>query len=111
MEKNEMLTGTLDLLILRVLSTGPLHGFAIGERIHVLSNSVLSVEEGSLYPALHRMEAKGWIEAEWGFSEQGRRRKTYALTRVGRKRLEDECAAWKEVAGAIAHVLRKTEPA
>lgn len=108
MEKDEILTGTLDLLILRVLGTGPLHGFAIGERIQVLSHELLKVEEGSLYPALHRMEAKGWMRAEWGHSEQGRRRKTYHLTASGRKRAEHEGLAWAQMTTAIAHVLRNT---
>src|SRR3954465_5240322 len=83
--KTELLSGTLDLLILRVLNGGAQHGFAIAERIHVLSREVLLVEEGSLYPALYRMEAKGWIESEWGQSDKGRRAKFYTLTRAGRK--------------------------
>ena len=106
MAKTELLSGTLDLLILRVLSGGSLHGFAIAERIHVLSREVLSVEEGSLYPALYRMEEKGWIEAEWGQSEKGRRAKFYSLTRLGKKQLESERHTWDRTAGAIAHVLK-----
>ena len=81
MEKTELLSGTLDLLVLRVLHGGPLHGFAIAERIHALSRDVLTVEEGSLYPALYRMQEKGWIEPEWGQSEKGRRAKFYSLTK------------------------------
>lgn len=102
----ELLSGTLDLLILRVLNSGPLHGFGIGERIHILSKEVLFVEEGSLYPALYRMEAKGWIEAEWGMSERGRKAKNYALTRKGLKQLDAERENWNQVAVAIGDVLK-----
>ena len=102
----ELLSGTLDLLILRVLSSGELHGFGIGERIHLLSKQVLNVEEGSLYPALYRMEAKGWIEAEWGQSERGRKAKLYSLTKAGRKQLEGERQNWNEVAVAIGDILK-----
>ena len=106
MAKTELLSGTLDLLILRVLNGGPLHGFAIVERIFVLSREVLTVEEGSLYPSLYRMEAKGWIEAEWGQSDKGRRAKFYTLTKEGRKQLENERQIWDRVALAIEDVLR-----
>lgn len=106
MEKTELLSGTLDLLVLRVLSGGPLHGFAIAERIHVLSRDVLIVEEGSLYPALYRMEEKGWIKPEWGQSEKGRRAKFYTLTKEGRKQLSNERQTWDRVALAIGEVLR-----
>src|SRR5687767_9509089 len=106
MAKTELLSGTLDLLVLRVLHGGPLHGFAIAERIHVLSKEVLSVEEGSLYPALYRMEEKGWIEAEWGQSENNRRAKFYRLTRAGRKQLDAEEQIWNRVAQAIGSVIK-----
>jgi PadR family transcriptional regulator PadR len=106
MAKTELLSGTLDLLVLRVLHGGPLHGFAIAERIHVLSKEVLSVEEGSLYPALYRMEEKGWIEAEWGQSENNRRAKFYELTKAGRKQLEAEEETWSRVAQAIGWVIK-----
>ena len=106
MDKTEMLAGTLDLLILRVLSSGSLHGFGIAERIHVLSREVLRVEEGSLYPALYRMEAKGWLTSEWGESERGRRAKFYGLTKVGRKQLETEEQVWDRTSVAIRHVLK-----
>jgi PadR family transcriptional regulator, regulatory protein PadR len=106
MAKTELLSGTLDLLVLRVLNGGPLHGFAIAERIHVLSKEVLSVEEGSLYPALYRMEEKAWIEAEWGQSENNRRAKFYALTKAGRKQLEAEEATWARTAQAIGWVIK-----
>ena len=105
MAKTELLSGTLDLLVLRVLNGGPLHGFAIAERIHVLSKEVLSVEEGSLYPALYRMEEKGWIEAEWGQSENNRRAKFYRLTKAGRKQLDAEEQTWNRVAQAIGWVI------
>ena len=106
MAKTELLSGTLDLLVLRVLHGGPLHGFAIAERIHVLSKEVLSVEEGSLYPALYRMEEKGWIKAEWGQSENNRRAKFYQLTKAGRKQLEAEEETWSRVAQAIGWVIK-----
>ena len=106
MAKTELLSGTLDLLVLRVLHGGPLHGFAIAERIHVLSREVLRVEEGSLYPALYRMEEKGWIDAEWGQSDKGRRAKFYTLTRQGRKQLEAERQTWDRTAQAIASILK-----
>lgn len=106
-EKPELLAGTLDLLILRVLNSGPLHGFGIGERIHALSNTFLDVEEGSLYPALYRMESKGWITAEWGLSEKGRKAKLYSLTKAGRKQLGDERAHWEQMSIAITTILEK----
>ena len=104
--KTELLQGTLDLLILKTLSAGPLHGYAIVERIQQRSEDVLVVEEGSLYPALYRMESKGWIAAEWGRSENNRRAKYYALTRAGRKQLEEEVALWQRLSRAIALVLQ-----
>jgi transcriptional regulator len=104
--KTELLSGTLDLLILRVLNGGAQHGFAIAERIHVLSREVLLVEEGSLYPALYRMEAKGWIESEWGQSDKGRRAKFYTLTKAGRKQLETEQDIWDRTSIAIRDVLK-----
>lgn len=105
MSKIELLQGTLDMLILRVLNAGPLHGFAIAQRIHVLSQDVLKVEEGSLYPALYRMEQKGWIEAEWGQSENNRRAKFYNLTKAGKKQLDTESKSWDRMAAAIAQVM------
>src|SRR3974390_705906 len=92
LQKTELLQGTLDLLILKTLSAGPLHGYAIVQRIQQRSEEVLVVEEGSLYPALYRMESKGWIAAEWGKSENNRRAKYYSLTRGGRKQLEEDGA-------------------
>ena len=109
MAKMEMLSGTLDLLILRVLNTGALHGFGIAERIHVLSREVLKVEEGSLYPALYRMEAKGWLKSEWGESERGRRAKFYGLTKAGRQQLEAEEEVWDRTSLAIRNVIKSTQ--
>ena len=106
MAKIELLQGTLDMLILTVLNRGPLHGFAIAERIHQLSHDVLTVEEGSLYPALYRMERKGWIEAEWGQSINNRKAKYYRLTGTGRKQLEAESDGWEQMCAAIAHVMQ-----
>jgi PadR family transcriptional regulator PadR len=106
--KAEILQGTLDLLILRTLTTGPMHGYAIAQRIQQRSNDVLVVEEGSLYPCLYRMEDKGWITAQWGKSENNRRAKFYSLTRSGRKQLEEETALWERVHRAITLVLQAT---
>src|SRR6266566_9072652 len=101
MNKTELLQGTLDLLILKTLTAGPMHGYAIAQRIQRRSDEVLVVEEGSLYPALYRMEDKGWIKAEWGKSENNRRAKFYTLTRAGRKQLEEERARWERLGRAI----------
>ena len=103
--KAELLQGTLDLLILKTLAGGSMHGYAIAQRIQQRSDDVLVVEEGSLYPALYRMEQKGWIAAEWGKSDNNRRAKFYALTRAGRKQLEEEVAIWERVRRAINLVL------
>jgi PadR family transcriptional regulator, regulatory protein PadR len=97
--------GTLDLLILRTLVTGPEHGWAISERIHLVSSKVLQVHQGSLYPALHRLERRGWISAKWGTSDNNRRAKYYELTKKGRKQLEAEQDEWKKLAAAVAQVL------
>ena len=106
MNKTELLQGTLDLLILKTLAVGPLHGYAIAQRIQQRSDDVLVVEEGSLYPALYRMEEKGWIMAAWGKSENNRRAKFYSLTRAGRTQLVEETALWQRVCRAIALVLQ-----
>lgn len=97
--------GTLDLLILRTVSLGPMHGWAISERLHEVSRETLAVPQGSLYPALHRLERRGWIEAEWGESENNRRAKFYELTKAGRKQLEAETAAWRKLTAAVDLVL------
>lgn len=104
--KAELLQGTLDLLILKTLTAGPLHGYAIAQRIQQRSDDVLVVEEGSLYPALYRMEEKGWISAEWGKSDNNRRAKYYSLTRAGRRQLEEETAIWERIHRAITLVLQ-----
>jgi PadR family transcriptional regulator, regulatory protein PadR len=109
MPKFELLQGTLDLLVLKVLQAGPQHGFGIAQRIHLLSQEVLRVEEGSLYPALYRLEGKSWIESEWGQSENNRRAKFYSLTKAGRKQLAAEEQTWDAMAAAIAQVLRRAE--
>jgi transcriptional regulator len=103
--KAELLQGTLDLLILKTLAAGPMHGYAIAQRIQQRSRDVLVVEEGSLYPALYRMEARGWISAEWGKSDNNRRAKFYSLTRAGRKQLDEETVVWERVLRAITLVL------
>src|SRR3954465_10126471 len=97
----DLLQGTLDLLILKTLARGPLHGWGIAKRIQVLSNEALSVGQGSLYPALHRLETQGWIVAEWKDSELGRSAKFYSLTRDGRRQLERELEIWKRLSSAV----------
>jgi transcriptional regulator len=98
--------GTLDLLILKALSLEPMHGWGISERIHQVSRETLQIPQGSLYPALHRLERRGWISASWGASDNNRRAKYYQLTRVGRKRLETEAQDWERLSSAVALVLR-----
>ena len=100
--------GTLDLLILKALSLGPRHGWAISERIHDVSRATLQIPQGSLYPALHRLERRKWIAATWGVSENNRRAKYYELTRAGHRQLEAETDAWEKLAVAIGLVLRMT---
>jgi transcriptional regulator len=104
--KAELLQGTLDLLILRTLVAGPMHGYSIAQRIQERSQDVLVVEEGSLYPCLYRMEEKSWITAQWGKSDNNRRAKFYSLTRSGRKQLEEETALWERIHRAITLVLQ-----
>jgi|SRR5450755_2324791 PadR family transcriptional regulator PadR len=101
----DLLQGTLDLLILRTLQGDPMHGWAISERIQQISQDVLQVNQGSLYPALHRLEHQGWIKAEWGVSELGRRARFYRLTAAGRKQLELESENWARLTAAIGRVL------
>ena len=98
--------GTLDLLILRTVALEPQHGWAISERIQQISSDVLQIQQGSLYPALHRLERRGWIAARWGTSENNRRAKYYALTPKGRKQLGAEEDAWRKLAAAVAQVLK-----
>lgn len=104
--KTELLQGTLDMLILKTLIAGPQHGYAILRRIEQLSEDVLRVEEGSLYPALHRMERRAWIRSEWGPSENNRRARYYSLTRAGRKQLEVEASSWANLSAAISKIMQ-----
>jgi transcriptional regulator len=101
----ELLRDTLDMLILKALKRGPLHGYTIAEFIEQTSEEVLRVEEGALYPALHRLELRGWLASEWGISEHNRRAKYYRLTAAGRKQLAEETARWGRMAAAIARVM------
>jgi transcriptional regulator len=105
-EKLDLPQGTLDLLILKALSLGPMHGWAISERIHDVSRATLQIPQGSLYPALHRLERRGWISAEWGASDNNRKAKYYELTKVGRKQLAAEADDWARLTAAVALVLR-----
>jgi PadR family transcriptional regulator PadR len=102
----DLLPGTLDLLILRTLQTAALHGWAISERIQQISEDVLQINQGSLYPALHRLEHRGWIEAEWAVSELGRRAKYYRLTASGRRQLAVETRDWERMSAAIGRVMK-----
>ena len=105
MSKLDLLQGTLDMLVLRVLNGGPMHGWGIAARIQILSKDVLQVEEGSIYPSLYRMEQKGWIKAEWGVSENNRRARFYELTKDGRKQLAAEAKDWDRFCLAIAAIM------
>ena len=104
-EKLEVLQGTLDMLILKAVSLGPLHGYGVLLRIEQISKQKLKIEQGSLYPALYRLEARGWITSEWGESDNNRKAKFYRLTAVGKRRLEAETARWNEMADVIAAIL------
>jgi transcriptional regulator len=104
-ESTDLLQGTLDLLILQTLVAGPMHGWGVAQRIQQVSKDVLQIGQGSLYPALHRLEYKGWIGSDWGTSENNRRAKYYRLTATGRKQLEAELATWERLSAAIALVL------
>jgi len=105
MGKPELLQGTLPLIVLRILLPGPNHGFAIARRIELISKAVLHAEEGSLYPALHRMELEGWIASDWGTTDNNRKARFYRLTALGRKQLKLETARWNAIAGAVAAIL------
>ena len=104
-DRIDLLQGTLDMLILKSLAHDPMHGYGISVRIRQMSREVLQVEQGSLYPALYRLEQRGWIASEWGVSENNRKAKFYSLTRVGRKQLEVETASWERLSAAINLVL------
>jgi transcriptional regulator len=106
---SDLVQGTLDLLILKILALEPLHGWAISQRLKQVSGEVLQVSDGSLYPALHKLEQEGWIKAEWKPSENNRRAKFYSLTRLGRKQLEKEAANWERLSNAISQVIQLKE--
>lgn len=106
---SDLVQGTLDLLILKILALEPMHGFAIAQRLRQVSGEVLQVSDGSLYPALHKLEHDGWIAAEWKTSELGRRAKYYALTLTGKRRLSEETENWKRLSGAINQVVDMSE--
>lgn len=103
----ELPQGTLDLLVLRVLSAGEMHGWGIAQRLSLLSDAALQLQEGTIYPALYRMEAKGWVASEWAVSDNNRRAKYYRLTRVGRKQLATQQESWDRLTTVIAHVLQR----
>jgi PadR family transcriptional regulator PadR len=105
----DLVQGTLDLLILKILALQPLHGWAVSQRLKQISGDVLQVSEGSLYPALHKLEQQGWIRAEWKASDNNRRAKFYTLTRLGRRHLAKEAANWDRLSAAISSVVRLTE--
>ncbi len=106
-QPSELLQGTLDLLILKTLALEPMHGWGIAQRIRQVSKDILQVGQGSLYPALHRLEAKRWISSEWAASDNNRRARFYSLTRAGKKQLQAELANWERISGAIALVLER----
>src|SRR5436305_15281608 len=105
----DVVQGTLDLLILTIIALEAMHGWAISQRLKQVSGDIMQVSDGSLYPALHKLEQEGWIKAEWGPSENNRRAKYYALTRLGRKELDKETANWNRLSAAITHVVKLTE--
>jgi transcriptional regulator len=104
--RTDIMQGTLELLILKTLSHGSLHGYGVAQQIHVVVDDLLKIEDGSLYPALYRMEERGWIKSKWGVSENNRRAKFYTLTRAGRKQLDGEAANWERVSQAITRILQ-----
>src|SRR6476469_7537932 len=106
MKQTDLLQGTLDLLVLKTVSTGPMHGYRIAARIRQLSDEVLRIEEGSLYPALYRLEEKGLIESEWGLTDQHRQAKFYKLTRAGRREMNAEADSWDRLSAAVTRVLK-----
>jgi len=108
-EKVELLKGTLDMLILKIVAAGPLHGYAISQRIQQISRDFFQVPQGSLYPALHRLEEQDWLEAQWKDTSTGREAKFYTLTRKGRRQLETEVSNWERLSDAVALILRTAE--
>jgi transcriptional regulator len=108
-QKSDLLQGTLDMLILKVVALGPIHGYAIAQRLQQMSGAVLQVQQGSLYPALHRLEKRRWLRAEWAASDTGREARFYSLTKLGRKQLDEQRAYWDRLSAAISGVLRVAE--
>ena len=107
-DQTDLLQGTLDLLIMRTIALEPMHGWAIAQRIQQISDDLLRVQQGSLYPALHRLEHQGWIAAEWGSSDHNRRARFYSLTGAGRKQLESEVSKWERLSAGVNLVLQRT---
>ncbi len=107
--KSDLLQGTLDVLILKIIALGPVHGYAVAQRLQQISRDVLQVQQGSLYPALHRLEKRGWVRAEWAASETGRDARFYTLTREGRRQLDDQRANWVRLSTAVTTVLNTGE--
>ena len=107
-DQTDVLQGTLDLLIMRTIALEPMHGWAIAQRIQQISNDLLRVQQGSLYPALHRLEHQGWITAAWGASEKNRRARFYSLTKAGRQRLDVEVSKWERLSSGVDLVLKRT---
>jgi transcriptional regulator len=108
-EKSDLLQGTLDMLILKIVALGPVHGYGISQRIKQISKEVLQVQQGSLYPALHRLEKRGWLQADWGESDNARQAKFYRLTAKGRKQLEAEQSNWDRLSSAVALIMRTAQ--
>jgi transcriptional regulator len=108
-QKSDLLQGTLDMLILKVVALGPIHGYAIAQRLQQMSGAVLQVQQGSLYPALHRLEKRRWLRAEWASSDTGREARFYSLTRLGRVQLEEQRAYWDRLSAAISGILSTAE--
>ena len=108
-ERAELLKGTLDMLILKITALGPIHGYGIAQRIQQISRDFFQLQQGSLYPALHRLEDRGWLKAEWKVTETGREGKFYSLTRIGRKQLRSEVENWERLTGAVALILQTAE--
>jgi len=108
-DKSDLLQGTLDMLILKIVALGPIHGYGISLRIRQISKKVLFVQQGSLYPALHRLEKRGWLASDWGESDNGRQAKFYKLSAKGRKQLQAEESNWRRLAGAVTQILQTAE--
>ena len=107
--KSDLLQGTLDVLVLKVVALGPIHGYAIAQRLQQMSSSVLQVQQGSLYPALHRLEKRRWLKAEWAATDTGREARFYTLTKAGRQQLEEQCESWERLSAAISGILRTAQ--